>query len=120
MSLQQLAQVFGPLTNHLTEQLTDFEWNAGASYFTSSTTSKELIQTTPPNEYWSGISSSFPITSPLPDDQEGGTKYETIYDILRKDDLYDVLSITPDVADDLSALRRAYLARSRHCHPESV
>lgn len=45
-------------------------------------------------------------------------KYETIYDVLSKDDFYDILGVTPRIADDPSVLRRAYLQRSRRCHPD--
>ena len=45
-------------------------------------------------------------------------KCEIIEDILAHNDLYHVLGVTPSVADDLPALRRAYLSRSRRCHPE--
>ncbi|KAG8807259.1 hypothetical protein FRC17_004549, partial [Serendipita sp. 399] len=50
------------------------------------------------------------------DDPDG--KYETIDDVLKKDNLYDILGVTPRVVDDPAALRRAYLARSRRCHPD--
>jgi hypothetical protein len=40
--------------------------------------------------------------------------------ILEKDDLYEVLDIRKSKAVDRLALRRAYLLRSRACHPEFV
>ncbi|KAG8811146.1 hypothetical protein FRC18_003649 [Serendipita sp. 400] len=55
---------------------------------------------------------------PLNDLGDKDGKYETIDEILKKESLYDVLGVTPKVADDPAALRRAYLARSRRCHPE--
>ncbi|KAG8823135.1 hypothetical protein FRC19_004572 [Serendipita sp. 401] len=55
---------------------------------------------------------------PLNDLGDKDGKYETIDEILKKESLYDVLGVTPKVADDPAALRRAYLARSRRCHPD--
>ena len=45
-------------------------------------------------------------------------QYDVIHDVLQHEDLYAVLGVTRARADDSAALRRAYLARSRRCHPE--
>lgn len=45
-------------------------------------------------------------------------QYDIIHDVLQHEDLYAILGVTRARADDSAALRRAYLARSRRCHPE--
>lgn len=40
--------------------------------------------------------------------------------VLLNDDLYEILGISKSSSLDKIALRRAYLSRSRACHPESV
>lgn len=45
---------------------------------------------------------------------------QTVNDILQNEDLYDVLGVDKSKALDKLALRRAYLVRSKACHPEYV
>jgi hypothetical protein len=44
----------------------------------------------------------------------------TMNQVLSNDDLYEILGISKSSSLDKIALRRAYLSRSRACHPESV
>ncbi|KAF8824991.1 hypothetical protein HHX47_DHR7000638 [Lentinula edodes] len=43
---------------------------------------------------------------------------QTVNDILQNEDLYDVLGVDKSKALDKLALRRAYLVRSKACHPD--
>ncbi|KAF9007650.1 hypothetical protein BDQ17DRAFT_1238128 [Cyathus striatus] len=53
-------------------------------------------------------------TIPLTDD----IRRETIKAVLSNDDLYDILGISNSPTLDKMALRRAYLVRSKACHPD--
>ncbi|KAG8908363.1 hypothetical protein FRB99_007291 [Tulasnella sp. 403] len=59
-------------------------------------------------------------TTPSPCQPENDTnspdKYDAIHDILTHDDLYDVLATTRNA--DAQQLRRAYIMRSKRCHPD--
>ncbi len=61
---------------------------------------------------------SYPIlhSADVPDP----SRYDTLKEVLENDDLYKVLGITKAAKLDKVALRRAYLSRSRACHPEFV
>lgn len=50
----------------------------------------------------------------------GDARYATIDRILALDDLYEVLGLQKSPKIDAATLRRAYLLRSRACHPEFV
>ena|SRR5258706_9421057 len=89
----------------------------------TSTPSVELIQYSPssssrilplPSAQSPSIASS--TLASFHDLDEG--QYDVIHDVLQHEDLYAVLGVTRARADDSAALRRAYLARSRRCHPE--
>jgi hypothetical protein len=88
------------------------------SYFSPSPEqSKELVVVTTYN--YSYPFSSTHASIPVPEEEEA-KKYETIHAILAEDNLYAVLGLTPRQADDENTLRRAYLSKSRQCHPEYV
>jgi len=64
-----------------------------------------------------------PSTSHIAPDAKGthnDARYAAIDSILAQEDLYHVLGLQNSVKLDQLALRRAYLARSRLCHPECV
>jgi hypothetical protein len=44
----------------------------------------------------------------------------TVNQVLSNDNLYEILGLSRSSSPDRSALRRAYLSRSKACHPESV
>lgn len=44
----------------------------------------------------------------------------TVNEVLEKNDLYEILTISNESSVDKIALRRAYLLRSEACHPEYV
>ncbi|KAG8935495.1 hypothetical protein FRC02_007854 [Tulasnella sp. 418] len=50
---------------------------------------------------------------PLPQSVD---RYAVIHDVLRQEDLYGVLGVPKSA--DLNAMRRAYMARCKCCHPE--
>jgi hypothetical protein len=90
---------------------------AAASYLSTPDSSQALVKQDPV------YGPSLPSKSRVPaaytqSDEPDAEKYDTIYDILQKENLYDILGITQQNAGDASALRRAYLSRSRKCHPE--
>ncbi|KDQ53102.1 hypothetical protein JAAARDRAFT_183392 [Jaapia argillacea MUCL 33604] len=71
--------------------------------------------------------SSFSKSSPYPNNSKGKNKQSTSNDsdetqtisyILSQNDLYKILGIPRSKVGDKSALRRAYLSRSRGCHPD--
>jgi len=45
-------------------------------------------------------------------------RHQQIADILKQNDLYDILGLSRAAASDKIELRRAYLSRSRACHPD--
>lgn len=60
---------------------------------------------------------------PLPTDTNVDTEdkgHDVVNLVLANDDLYDILGVTKHSALDKIALRRAYLSRSKVCHPEFV
>ncbi|KAG8879732.1 hypothetical protein FRB97_001478 [Tulasnella sp. 331] len=57
-----------------------------------------------------------PKASSRPKMHNAADKYTVIEDVLQHEDLYDVLGTTKDA--NLQALRRAYISRSKRCHPD--
>jgi hypothetical protein len=47
-------------------------------------------------------------------------RHQEITDILEQNDLYNILGLSRAAASDKMELRRAYLSRSRACHPEYI
>jgi hypothetical protein len=81
-------------------------------------TSRELDES---DFTWSSASSS---SSSLITDFEAplqeSSKLAVIQEILTQNDLYEILGVSRKAALDRLALRRAYLSRSKACHPEWV
>jgi hypothetical protein len=71
-----------------------------------------------------GSSSSYsddtPIRSLSPVSSRTRHRNQEIADILEQKDLYNILGLSRAAASDKMELRRAYLSRSRACHPEYV
>jgi len=64
-------------------------------------------------------SSTRPLpTNPNADAEDKG--HDVVNLVLANDDLYDILGVTKHSTLDKIALRRAYLSRSKACHPEFV
>ncbi|KAK0193557.1 hypothetical protein F5146DRAFT_1101505 [Armillaria mellea] len=72
---------------------------------------------------WTAEPSGLPTTDkPYPTlhsaDVPDPSRYDTLKEVLENDDLYKVLGISKAAKLDKVALRRAYLSRSRACHPD--
>lgn len=63
-------------------------------------------------------SSSSSLASEFEDSPPHRPKQPVIDEILSKNDLYEILGVSRKAALDRLALRRAYLSRSRACHPD--
>ena len=66
-------------------------------------------------------SSTKPLpTDPNPTHDTEDKGRDVVNVVLENDDLYDILGVTKHSTLDKIALRRAYLSRSKACHPEFV
>ncbi|KAG9013751.1 hypothetical protein FRB90_005711 [Tulasnella sp. 427] len=81
---------------------------------TSSSSSRQ--SSTASNISGSSASSSRASRLQPTDDTNDSNRYAIIEDVLRHENLYEVLGVTKTA--DLQALRRGYLTRSKRCHPE--
>ncbi|EKM57819.1 uncharacterized protein PHACADRAFT_89464 [Phanerochaete carnosa HHB-10118-sp] len=68
--------------------------------------------------YSPAFSSSPSLVSALEDVPPQKPKHPVIEEILSKNDLYEILGVSRKSALDRLVLRRAYLSRSRACHPD--
>ena len=81
------------------------------------------VNSTQDDQYFTNSSASSSSSS-LASDVEGpsrpldSTKYAIIQEILSQNDLYKILGVSRKSSLDRFALRRAYLSRSKACHPE--
>jgi len=67
-----------------------------------------------------GYSDDTPTRSLSPASSRSRHRNQEISDILEQKDLYNILGLSRAAASDKMELRRAYLSRSRACHPEYV
>lgn len=71
-------------------------------------------------EWSAGYSDDTPTRSLSPVSSRSRHRDREITDILEQKDLYNILGLSRTAASDKVELRRAYLSRSRTCHPEYV
>ena len=82
------------------------------------------VRPSPTSPQFSASSTSSSSSSLASEAAEGsraqcdGEKCAVIQEILAQNDLYDILGVPRKSSPDRITLRRAYLARSRACHPE--
>lgn len=86
-------------------------WDYSSDASTSSSSAYSSASSTPYSTLGSSSTSRRESSNPFPSD-----RYSVIHDVLNYEDLYEVLGVTK--TSDLPGLRRAYITRSKRCHPE--
>lgn len=66
----------------------------------------------------SSLASDFGQSPPPPPPQPTTKNLAVIHEILAQNDLYQILGLSRKTPFDRNSLRRAYLSRSKACHPE--
>ncbi len=71
---------------------------------------------------WVAEPSDSPSTRYSNDNHDSTRRFDTtiIREVLANDDLYEILNVPQSTVLDKATLRRAYLSRSKACHPEYV
>ena len=79
---------------------------------------KKYLTYTAPDPYAPSSSTSHIRLESIPEEEP--LRFTVVNQVLRDEDLYSILGLSRSVKLDKATLRRAYLSRSKACHPEWV